>query len=141
MLPKSVGRHHRDPPKSQDASSRAAYDETLVLSRRMAQTVQDTPKRSKPYIVTDFNSLNGRSQKYRRKSGCDRRPPTRKRRFQNIFKTSCRQMGWQLSTHSKEEAPLSDSTRRTFTRIDELVSRPGKNWNEVVIDKEHATAI
>ena len=47
-------------PKPQDASSRATYAETPYrLGGWLRKTLQDTPKRSTPYIMTDLNDRMG----------------------------------------------------------------------------------
>ena len=46
------------PPKPQDMSSRASYVETLYgLAEWLRKTLQDTHKRSTPYIMTNLNDL------------------------------------------------------------------------------------
>ena len=43
-------------PKPKDASSRAARAETLCgLAEWLRKTLQDTPRRSTPYMMTDLN--------------------------------------------------------------------------------------
>ena len=48
------------PPKPTDATSRAAFAETVYgLAGWLAKTLQDTPKRSTPRIMTDTNDRMG----------------------------------------------------------------------------------
>ena len=48
------------PPKPQDATSRETCTETPYrLAGWLRKTLQDTPKRSTPYIMTDFNNQMG----------------------------------------------------------------------------------
>ena len=47
-------------PKPQDMSSRVSYAETLHgLPEWLRKTLQDTPRRSTPYIITDLNDRMG----------------------------------------------------------------------------------
>ena len=66
------------PPKPQDTSSRAAYAETrYCLAGWLRKTLQDTPKRSAPHIMTDFSDRMGVTR-IAEKSGCDKTPSHQK---------------------------------------------------------------
>ena len=83
-------------PKPQDTSGRASYAETLCsLAEWLRRTLQDTRKRSTPYVMTDPNDRMGVTRNDEEDQAVTGNfSPKEKARQLPCSETSCRKKGW-----------------------------------------------
>ena len=83
-------------PKPPDMSGRASYAETLYsLAEWLRRTLQDTRKRSTPYVMTDPNDRMGVTRNDEEDQAVTGNfSPKEKARQLPCSETSCRKKGW-----------------------------------------------